>query len=207
MYNSAISFNAAKKDLRLCHDTAGKLIDTGLLYNDCFSLASVLKPEARQSTMSTSELRDLLKVKRQEAQRIKLKNYAGAGKIGISVQSEITGEVVVFPSHTAAFDYLRSKGVNIASKTLSREWKSVQRFYISKSLNTLHTHPCLFFIFILTFGFSSSSSIIIAIIINNSFGVPALAIKCDAYPGRLNAVSVLINREGVFYGRKLAYMY
>jgi heme/copper-type cytochrome/quinol oxidase subunit 2 len=35
----------------------------------------------------------------------------------------------------------------------------------------------------------------------HSFGMPALAIKCDAYPGRLNQVSVLINREGVFYGQ------
>jgi cytochrome c oxidase subunit 2 len=35
----------------------------------------------------------------------------------------------------------------------------------------------------------------------HSFGCPALAIKCDAYPGRLNAISVLINREGVFYGQ------
>jgi len=35
----------------------------------------------------------------------------------------------------------------------------------------------------------------------HSFGMPSLAIKCDAYPGRLNQVSVLINREGVFYGQ------
>jgi len=35
----------------------------------------------------------------------------------------------------------------------------------------------------------------------HSFASPALAIKCDAYPGRLNQVSVLINREGVFYGQ------
>jgi len=35
----------------------------------------------------------------------------------------------------------------------------------------------------------------------HSWAVPALAIKCDAYPGRLNQVSVLINREGVFYGQ------
>jgi cytochrome c oxidase subunit 2 len=35
----------------------------------------------------------------------------------------------------------------------------------------------------------------------HSFGCPALAIKADAYPGRLNAISVLINREGVFYGQ------
>lgn len=34
----------------------------------------------------------------------------------------------------------------------------------------------------------------------HSFGVPALGIKCDAYPGRLNQVSVFINREGVYYG-------
>ena len=31
--------------------------------------------------------------------------------------------------------------------------------------------------------------------------VPSLGIKCDAYPGRLNQVSVFINREGVFYGQ------
>ena len=34
----------------------------------------------------------------------------------------------------------------------------------------------------------------------HSFACPALGIKCDAYPGRLNQVSVFINREGVFYG-------
>ena len=35
----------------------------------------------------------------------------------------------------------------------------------------------------------------------HSFAVPALSIKCDAYPGRLNQVSVHINREGLFYGQ------
>ena len=35
----------------------------------------------------------------------------------------------------------------------------------------------------------------------HSYAVPALGIKCDAYPGRLNQVSVFINREGVFYGQ------
>ena len=35
----------------------------------------------------------------------------------------------------------------------------------------------------------------------HAFAVPALGIKCDAYPGRLNQVSVFINREGVFYGQ------
>lgn len=35
----------------------------------------------------------------------------------------------------------------------------------------------------------------------HSFASPSLAIKADAYPGRLNQVSVLINREGVFYGQ------
>jgi cytochrome c oxidase subunit 2 len=35
----------------------------------------------------------------------------------------------------------------------------------------------------------------------HSFAVPALGIKTDAYPGRLNQVSVFINREGVFYGQ------
>lgn len=35
----------------------------------------------------------------------------------------------------------------------------------------------------------------------HSFAMPSLAIKCDAYPGRLNQISVLINREGVFYGQ------
>ena len=34
----------------------------------------------------------------------------------------------------------------------------------------------------------------------HSFACPSLGIKCDAYPGRLNQVSVFINREGVFYG-------
>ena len=35
----------------------------------------------------------------------------------------------------------------------------------------------------------------------HSFACPALGIKCDAYPGRLNQVSVLINRESTFYGQ------
>lgn len=35
----------------------------------------------------------------------------------------------------------------------------------------------------------------------HSFACPALGIKCDAYPGRLNQMSVFINREGTFYGQ------
>ena len=35
----------------------------------------------------------------------------------------------------------------------------------------------------------------------HSFACPALGIKCDAYPGRLNQVSVFVNREGTFYGQ------
>ena len=35
----------------------------------------------------------------------------------------------------------------------------------------------------------------------HSFSCNSLGIKCDAYPGRLNQVSVFINREGVFYGQ------
>jgi len=34
----------------------------------------------------------------------------------------------------------------------------------------------------------------------HDFAVPALGIKVDGLPGRLNQVSVVINREGVFYG-------
>jgi heme/copper-type cytochrome/quinol oxidase subunit 2 len=35
----------------------------------------------------------------------------------------------------------------------------------------------------------------------HSFACPSLGIKSDAYPGRLNQVSVFVNREGVFYGQ------
>ena len=35
----------------------------------------------------------------------------------------------------------------------------------------------------------------------HSFACPALGIKCDAYPGRLNQTSVFVNREGTFYGQ------
>ena len=35
----------------------------------------------------------------------------------------------------------------------------------------------------------------------HSYACPALGIKCDAYPGRLNQASVMINREGTFYGQ------
>ena len=35
----------------------------------------------------------------------------------------------------------------------------------------------------------------------HSFAVPSLGIKLDALPGRLNQTSVILNREGVFYGQ------
>jgi heme/copper-type cytochrome/quinol oxidase subunit 2 len=35
----------------------------------------------------------------------------------------------------------------------------------------------------------------------HSFASPSLGIKCDAFPGRLNQFSILINREGTFYGQ------
>ncbi|KIH86249.1 cytochrome oxidase subunit 2 (mitochondrion) [Sporothrix brasiliensis 5110] len=35
----------------------------------------------------------------------------------------------------------------------------------------------------------------------HAFSCGSLGIKCDAYPGRLNQVSVFVNREGVFYGQ------
>ena len=35
----------------------------------------------------------------------------------------------------------------------------------------------------------------------HSYACPSLGIKCDAYPGRLNQFSVLINRLGTFYGQ------
>lgn len=35
----------------------------------------------------------------------------------------------------------------------------------------------------------------------HSYACPALGIKCDAYPGRLNQISVLVNREGLFFGQ------
>ena len=35
----------------------------------------------------------------------------------------------------------------------------------------------------------------------HDFAVPALGLKVDANPGRLNQASILIKREGVFYGQ------
>ena len=35
----------------------------------------------------------------------------------------------------------------------------------------------------------------------HSFACSSLGIKSDAYPGRLNQVSIFVNREGVFYGQ------
>ena len=35
----------------------------------------------------------------------------------------------------------------------------------------------------------------------HSFAVPALGLKIDAIPGRLNQTSVLVEREGVYYGQ------
>ena len=38
-------------------------------------------------------------------------------------------------------------------------------------------------------------------ICGTSFALPSLGVKADAYPGRLNQMSVFINRQGVFYGQ------
>ena len=35
----------------------------------------------------------------------------------------------------------------------------------------------------------------------HSYACPALGIKADAYPGRLNQASTLVNRLGTFYGQ------
>lgn len=35
----------------------------------------------------------------------------------------------------------------------------------------------------------------------HSFAVPSLGITVDSIPGRLNQFSVIINREGVYYGQ------
>lgn len=35
----------------------------------------------------------------------------------------------------------------------------------------------------------------------HSFAVPSLGIKCDALAGRLNELSIFVNREGVYYGQ------
>jgi len=43
--------------------------------------------------------------------------------------------------------------------------------------------------------------IITAADVLHSWAVPALGIKCDAVPGRLNQTSLFLKREGVFYGQ------
>lgn len=35
----------------------------------------------------------------------------------------------------------------------------------------------------------------------HSWAVPSLGVKCDAVPGRLNQISILVEREGVYYGQ------
>jgi len=43
--------------------------------------------------------------------------------------------------------------------------------------------------------------IITAADVLHSWGVPSLGIKCDAVPGRLNQIGLIIKREGVYYGQ------
>jgi cytochrome c oxidase subunit 2 len=43
--------------------------------------------------------------------------------------------------------------------------------------------------------------IVTALDVLHSFSVPALGIKIDAVPGRLNQVSAFIKREGIYYGQ------
>jgi len=40
----------------------------------------------------------------------------------------------------------------------------------------------------------------------HSFAVPALGVKVDAIPGRLNQVFLMINRLGIFYGQCSKYV-
>ena len=35
----------------------------------------------------------------------------------------------------------------------------------------------------------------------HSWAVPSLGVKCDAVPGRLNQLSLFMQREGIFYGQ------
>jgi cytochrome c oxidase subunit 2 len=35
----------------------------------------------------------------------------------------------------------------------------------------------------------------------HSWAVPSSGVKCDAVPGRLNQTSILVQREGVYYGQ------
>jgi cytochrome c oxidase subunit 2 len=43
--------------------------------------------------------------------------------------------------------------------------------------------------------------IVTSVDVLHSFSVPALGIKIDAVPGRLNQVSAFIKREGIYYGQ------
>jgi len=49
--------------------------------------------------------------------------------------------------------------------------------------------------------FTNIRFIITATDVLHSFAVPALGIKIDAVPGRLNQVGAIIKREGTFYGQ------
>nr|WMB96699.1 hypothetical protein [Solanum melongena] len=70
--------------------------------------------------------------------------------------------------------------------------KRVQSFQASRKLNTklasylLDTH--------IRFLVTGADVI-------HDFAMPSLGLKVDAFPGRLNQTSVLIEREGVFYGQ------
>jgi cytochrome c oxidase subunit 2 len=35
----------------------------------------------------------------------------------------------------------------------------------------------------------------------HSYGVPSLGVKLDCCPGRLNQASILVDREGTYYGQ------
>ena len=35
----------------------------------------------------------------------------------------------------------------------------------------------------------------------HSWAIPSLGVKCDAVPGRLNQLSLFMQREGIFYGQ------
>lgn len=38
----------------------------------------------------------------------------------------------------------------------------------------------------------------------HSWAIPSLGVKIDSYPGRLNEISLFINRESVYYGQCLS---
>lgn len=120
LYYTAVSQNALKSELNISHDSSRNCIKTGALYVNYFKIMEELIPEASQASITLSELKYFIQIKRGEHRVKYLKIGRVSNSIKVSVQSNSSGEVAILSSISAASSYLRAKGVVVDPSTITK---------------------------------------------------------------------------------------